>query len=70
MLKSKNNGKLYFVHLWFARKHFAYQWFKNWHFTHLKLVLFVFRYLPLLKIRINFYFCYIFMSLSSQNIKN
>ena len=45
-------------------KHFAYPWIKNWYFTHLRLALFVSHYPPLLKTKVNLYFCY-FLCLSS-----
>ena len=48
---------------------FAYPWFEKYHLTHLCYVPFVFRNPPLLKSRVNMYFCSKFMSLSSQNKK-
>ena len=45
-----------------AQNHFVYPWFKNCHFTHLRYILFVFRNPPLLKSRVNTYFCSNFLS--------
>ena len=53
----------------FLEKYFAYLWFKNWHFTHLRLALFISHYPLWLKTRVHLYFCYLFMSLSSQKVK-
>ena len=53
-----------------ARLRFAYLWFKTLHFAHLRLLPLGLCYPPPLKRRLNMYFCTIFMSLSSQNIKH
>ena len=52
-----------------GENHFAYSWFEKYHLTHLRYISFVFRNPPLLKSRVNEYFCSNFMSLSSQNTK-
>ena len=49
---------------------FAYPWFQFWHFIHLWFPPLNLCYPPPLKRRLNMYFCTIFMSLSSQNIKH
>ena len=53
-----------------ARLRFAYPWFKTLHFVHLRLPLLGLCYPPLLKRTLNMYFCAIFMSLSSLNVKH
>ena len=52
-----------------GENHFAYPWFEKCHLTHLRYVLFVFCNPPLLRSRINRYFCSKIMSLSSQKKK-
>ena len=46
-----------------GKNHFAYPWFKMYHLTHLRYDPFVFRNPPLLKSRVNGYFCSKFISL-------
>ena len=50
-----------------TRIHITYLWFEKCHFTYLRFVSFVYHNPPILKTRINMYFCSPFMSLFSQN---
>ena len=67
---SEKNGNYNKSTCGLAQIHFVYPWFEKCHFTHLRFTPFVSRNLPLLKTRVNIYFCSHFMSLSSQNKKH
>ena len=68
----------YYIHIFFRDNYtfptcglpliwLAYPLFQFWHFTHLWFPPLLIRNPPLLKLRVNRYFCSSFMSLSSQN---
>ena len=52
-----------------ARFHFAYPWFKTLHFANLNFNPLPIHYPALLKLGVNMYFIFTFMSLSSKNKK-